>query len=479
MTNIYNPFNTGSPATPELFFGRNDIIQDIYLFLENPSQNTFFINGQRRMGKTSLLRKLQYLITKKGFTPIYYDLQNKAEDTLHEVLLDLMQTINIELDNSFDINPDKVDNAIKYFETVFLNGILSKKIKIVILFDEFDVLGDKKTILKDNKTKNLAYVRFVPHLHDLICKNLPIKFIFAIGRSIDDLADYYGPIKKFAQVRKLSFFSYEESKGLINKLTKEKIIYPEQTIQKVHKITNGYPFFLQCLCSFLFDKAIEKNENVIRLDDVNKYLIPTMKKYSGGLNWFWEAFRPEEKVYIFVIAKLIEDNTAATEQSIIDKCKNYEIQTSSPEYIKVLDKLIRTGVIKKNKSYYITVPIIQIWIAKEHTVERIKSEALKVDKVAQDYFNIGKVLFEEQNYEEAIEPLKNVLKRVPDNFEAQFYLAHALNNCSKDQDEDLIISEFEKAYAMNNNFVKDSYVAKLRECYEKNQKKNIYKKLQR
>jgi len=54
-----NPFNTGSPARDTDFFGRSSMMEDIRSFVQNRSQYTMLIYGQRRIGKTSLLRRIQ------------------------------------------------------------------------------------------------------------------------------------------------------------------------------------------------------------------------------------------------------------------------------------------------------------------------------------------------------------------------------------------------------------------------------------
>lgn len=82
----YNPYIIGQPVKdPKLFFGRDEILQDILNRLQSSSeQNMLLIHGQRRIGKSSLL----------------YQVVNQVRAKLTEyylpVLVDLMGSVNIQ-----------------------------------------------------------------------------------------------------------------------------------------------------------------------------------------------------------------------------------------------------------------------------------------------------------------------------------------------------------------------------------------------
>lgn len=479
MKKYRNPFTTGSPTNPDNFFGRVGILNEIYKFLDNPNQSTFLINGQRRIGKTSFLRKIQKEVDTKGFQPVYFDLQNNSENTLPEILHKLMQAINVELKQKNEFNIKEFEKDYDIFENKFLKNVLLKHKHIVLLFDEFDVLGDRKFIAEDEKTKHLAYVRFVPYLQELIEKKLPLKFIFAIGRTLDDLAEYYGPIKKFAQVETLSYFELDESKVLLNYLTDNSIRYPQKTIELIHNATFGHPYFLQCLSSFLFDTALEKGVDQVSPDEIEKQLIPAIKKYSGSLTWFWEGFKPEEKAYLFIISTLTESKIPINEKTIREEFKKLQIKTLSPQFVGVLDKLLKFDIISKDhktQNYKLQVPFIQKWIVTAHTIESFLQEVRRVDKIIQLNLDLGKTHMENEEHEVASEYFKTVLKREPENFEAQYFLALALHYGNLG-DIDKIIDEFEKAYPLNPDVVRDIYLSILKKASEKSNKLKYLEKI--
>ena len=73
-----NPFIAGSWVRGENFFGRADILRDI---LEGES-DSIWVAGARRLGKTSLLKQLEYRVQQSAqtpFVPLYWDLQGSAD----------------------------------------------------------------------------------------------------------------------------------------------------------------------------------------------------------------------------------------------------------------------------------------------------------------------------------------------------------------------------------------------------------------
>lgn len=91
-----NPYIVGNPIKDQsVFFGRQDVFRDVTQVLRQPGSNAIVLYGQRRIGKTSVLLQLEKQLAKSGeFTPVYFDLQDKAAKTLAEVLYELSQHIS-------------------------------------------------------------------------------------------------------------------------------------------------------------------------------------------------------------------------------------------------------------------------------------------------------------------------------------------------------------------------------------------------
>jgi AAA+ ATPase superfamily predicted ATPase len=88
-----NPYIAGNPVRgQEKFIGRADVLRDVERTLRHPDENAIVLFGQRRIGKTSVLLNVEReLAAKQEYTPIYFDLQDKAALPLAEVLYQMAQ----------------------------------------------------------------------------------------------------------------------------------------------------------------------------------------------------------------------------------------------------------------------------------------------------------------------------------------------------------------------------------------------------
>src|SRR5829696_2199932 len=109
---LLNPYIAGNPLKdPAAFFGRDDIVRDVTQMLNHPDEKAIVLFGQRRIGKTTILLQIDQRLTQEGnFTPVYFDLQDRASSTLPEVLYKLAQSVAYRLKmpspsvDSFDEN---------------------------------------------------------------------------------------------------------------------------------------------------------------------------------------------------------------------------------------------------------------------------------------------------------------------------------------------------------------------------------------
>ena len=91
MVVLSNPYIAGNPVRGEtLFVGRSDILRDVQSLLRDPNANAIALYGQRRIGKTSILFQLEEQLAESGkYLPVYFDLHDKADLSLAQILFRL------------------------------------------------------------------------------------------------------------------------------------------------------------------------------------------------------------------------------------------------------------------------------------------------------------------------------------------------------------------------------------------------------
>jgi len=97
---VYNPYVAGNPVGgSSAFVGRADVLREVLRVLRRPQENAIVLYGQRRIGKTSILQHLEAQLPREGpYSPVYFDLQDKADWPLERVLRDLANTVTHALD---------------------------------------------------------------------------------------------------------------------------------------------------------------------------------------------------------------------------------------------------------------------------------------------------------------------------------------------------------------------------------------------
>ena len=96
-----NPFSTQRPAI-QTFKGREEETDHIFKrFSGVEKKNTLLIWGQKRIGKTSLLRRVEHFAKSESpnILPIYIDLQKLGGQSLHLLLYEIAQKVALALKN--------------------------------------------------------------------------------------------------------------------------------------------------------------------------------------------------------------------------------------------------------------------------------------------------------------------------------------------------------------------------------------------
>src|SRR5512133_3822180 len=106
MNDLVNPYIAGAPVVEaRMFFGREDVFEWIQNSLTGKySDHILVLHGQRRVGKTSVLKQLSNYLPEK-YIPVFFDLQGRTHTTLdrflwwlaREIIREVRQKINITL----------------------------------------------------------------------------------------------------------------------------------------------------------------------------------------------------------------------------------------------------------------------------------------------------------------------------------------------------------------------------------------------
>ncbi len=95
-----NPFQAGDPVTGNKFFGRSRELKSIFDYLLYGTHQPVLLRGPRRMGKSSILHQIQYLLKTPGELQrqLGYDREDEIKIRLNRPILTTLQGTNTEKD---------------------------------------------------------------------------------------------------------------------------------------------------------------------------------------------------------------------------------------------------------------------------------------------------------------------------------------------------------------------------------------------
>jgi hypothetical protein len=384
-----NPFVTSDAVLGEDFFGREEEIHQVMKFLLKRKEFSLLIHGQRKIGKTSLLLKIKELVRASQMgRATFFDLQNKARLDISDVLLELASQIDADIETHMDFNKNDFlpHNVVGYFKDIFLPRVFEKlppNCLLILLFDEFDSICEPGGAKDSPKITNIAHHKFIPFLTDIKKKEFPLKYIFAVGRNYKDLDDdHYGQITKKGSQVELSYFKKEELKAFI-KSADDLLLFEPGAIDRIYELTSGQPFLLQCLASSAFDSAIKQNKKNITPGFIDDQVEPAIKKYGGGVHWLWGSFPPREKIILYLMAQVKDNNQIINYKNINKMAERLELLPAVNAIDEILVKLNTFKIIRvvraKQVHYDFYVEYFRKWIVVENTLDKIRMLLNKLD----------------------------------------------------------------------------------------------------
>jgi hypothetical protein len=265
---MFSPYLRNRPASGWRFFGRKKELEVL-----EESDESFFVVGGRRMGKTSLLRELQRRMLENGTHVIFVDVEAcQDEDQVVRKILE-------------SISPQDAASAVR--RQIALSGpviasvlrkVTSRGERVVLILDE---LGNVIARQPKEQWKLLGTLREYAHAGKLRIIVSCFQELFqkqAIDRS--------GPLVNFGSVLRLHALAPMEVDEMVAAplLHWARISNTKALLQLVLSSVGRHPYVLQTFCQELFHRFLKQPERDVLI--VAKALIDSDSEYT---NCFREA----------------------------------------------------------------------------------------------------------------------------------------------------------------------------------------------
>jgi len=267
----------------DIFFGRQDIKSELSrIIITSRTMPMFLFYGQRRVGKSSLVKFLPILLGSR-FKVIYQDFQDAKLNNLQNWLKYLRQQLDPKTTN-WQV-PDNWLTAWQQMETYLKQLTTEHEEKIILAFDEYEALH--KNILQTQPEQGR---QLLEAMRSFSQQQNKIVFLFVGSTQFVDLKEpNWDRCFIHARPLKIDYLKYEDTKQLITKPVQ--LDYPDTVIDYIFKVTQGYPALVQMLCSHLVDTANNNKRKNITQEDVEQIIKQhIIQRGTNALGTFWTEF---------------------------------------------------------------------------------------------------------------------------------------------------------------------------------------------
>jgi len=361
-----NPFTFGNPIKdPARFYGRTEEIRQIVSRLLSSAHESTSVVGERRIGKTSLLKHLENKeaavdlgLTEDQYCLIYLDFQGLTDITPQR----FWQRVLRKMERSIDI-PDLVIElqrvrGMEKFDLFDLEdlfeSIAAEGLTTVLLLDEFEYVTQNPNFGAD----------FFGGMRALaIHQNFPL--VTATRRELVDLC-HSEEIKGspffniFANIVLRPFKDEEVSDLLDGYMAETDLSFSGEDKELVDQLGGGYPFFVQMAGNYL----VEAKRKGLQGDLLRKEVASSFDAQADPhFSYFWSHSSESEKITLLILISLSRQKPSKKTISSIENISKIHSRASLD-----VPELTKRGILLEDKeanTFRLLSASLERWIARE------------------------------------------------------------------------------------------------------------------
>lgn len=366
---INNPFTFGNPIRdPERFIGRKEDIRQITNRLLSSAHESTSIVGERRIGKTSLLKYLtnpeiaeSYGLKNDEFCLVYIDFQGLNDITPQRFWQRVLHLMARSMENSARKQTFKELSNAEYIDLFDLEDLFedigSDGTHVVLLMDEFEYVTQNPNFDAD----------FFGGLRSLAI-HYNLSLVPATRRELVELCHSEeikgSPFFNIFATVVLKPFSPEETDTLIQSYARTgSIDFSSKEVDFIRQVGGGYPFFVQMIGHYLTAGKETGEKGKALLENAT---IEFNQQADPHFSYLWAHASESEKITLVTVIALESHYREAGDQK--QTITADQISTIYPRAPRDIINLIKRGsLIEKEQTISIFSTSYAQWIGAELT----------------------------------------------------------------------------------------------------------------
>jgi DNA-binding response OmpR family regulator len=267
-----NPYEAGRPILdPNRFFGREALISHV---LNSIHQNDVLIHGERRIGKTSLLRQLEHQLQSLDdpdyrFIPVYVDIEGVVQaEFFYSLMEDIVATCREDDTILAELNLTEIaatDYSYRDFQHDLqsllkaLQEKCSRIIRLILLLDEVDAMNDYDQLVQQ-QFRRILMKRFARQVG-----------IVASGVHVfREWSRQESPFRNlFVEIR-LGALEEQAARQLVTEPVKGIYDYDRKAVDLVLRYSERKPWYIQRLCLEAISRLHTQGRTRVTSEDIER-----------------------------------------------------------------------------------------------------------------------------------------------------------------------------------------------------------------
>ena len=373
-----NPYDLEPVSTENELVGRTEILNKLIAQSKARSVGSSFIYGQKRVGKTSIVKTLKTRLTSPYSASqlvVYLEMGDcidpDAKTTIKQLGKRLCREIQRANANFSHLSIPEFEGALSPFSD-FLESILDidPDYKILFILDEFD------EIPKEMYRRSSIGDAFFLTIRSISSKP-SFGFILVGGEKMEYLLSNQGDkLNKFDPVR-VDYFDSQKHRSdfrdLVQKPVSPLLEISDAAFSALHDRTAGNPYFTKLICRSLFKLLVDRRDcHVTRkeVEEATRQALQTVA--SNSFQHFWEdgivdtEERVEERTMIrrqvlIALAEALKNHPAAPKSAILESAVKKGLTERDTER-ELQDFVRRQILIVKDDAFQCKVPFFSSWL---------------------------------------------------------------------------------------------------------------------
>jgi type I restriction enzyme M protein len=411
-----SPYVTGSPLEPDsghrVFVGRDELIAEIRRHIGTHG-NVVLLEGNRRSGKTSILKHLVGCDPIPGWLAVYSSLQGgdgaaaAAGVPTVEVFRGIARSvaravttlgIDAPLPNGEVIKAGKPILGIargcsdgigeqspfadfsEYLELI-LSLLKPLRLGLLLMLDEFDKLqeGIDNGVTSPQVPENIRFlIQTYPRFSAILTGSRRLKRL---------REEYWSALYGLGTRISVDALDEQSARRVVIEPVRSTLAFSDDAVDRIVEVTARQPFLIQCLCNRIFDDAARSKRRSITLGNVNEAASALVRdnEHFASL-WEYASHGPDtgrrrRQLILMLCAQSFKQGTHVNFGTMREQLSQAGIETEDDvlsldlEYLRELELVDLMGEI--GSGYYcLTIPLMADWIEQQQDAEVVASRAL-------------------------------------------------------------------------------------------------------